>query len=136
MLLLSPVAPLQRFVWQDGLSDGWRRKRFREDSGAWNVARCVPRRPCYRGPSVVATRHDCQGSLLEAGAISSVLITHDLRLTCQSFSPPAGEKKNPPTLLLDSPSSGDREKEKDVCTSEAECVIRRYRSEIEKKKTN
>lgn len=111
------------FVWQSGTSHGLRRKCFGR-TWAWNVARCVPRRPCRRGPSAVATRHDCQGSPLEAGAISPGLITRDLRLTCQSF-------PHTHTLLSDSSPRGTSRSPGDERKSEAEC---RIRSEILKKK--
>lgn len=106
-----------------------RRKCFGR-TWAWNVAWCAPRRPCYRGPSVVATRHDCQGSLLEAGAISSGLIRHDLRLTCQSFLHACWPE--PPHLPHFSQSHrprGTARSRRDVW-SEAERRITRFRSEI------
>lgn len=38
----------------------------------------APRRPCSQGPSVAATRRDCQGSQPEPGAFSLRLAKHDL----------------------------------------------------------
>lgn len=90
----------------------------------------APRRPCCRGPSVAATRRDCQGSPPEPGPLSSRLTARDLELTCQSISPFAGQPPHCPSTH----QPLDCEKSEDVCECEPECQISAFRSEIEKEK--
>lgn len=78
---LKSSGSLAAFLWQTEVSDGFLEEMLVEDFGL----EFAPRRPCSRGPSVAATRRDCQGSPPEPGAFSPRPALHDLGVCVSEY---------------------------------------------------